>query len=305
MIFDVVIIGAGVGGLTAGIYSSRNGLKTLLLEKEGMGGKLNITEKIENYPGFPGGIESSVLAANMMEQGLDYGMQFKQTVVTRVALDVVPKEIYLDDGDVLKSDVVIIATGSKPKCLGVPGEEKYLNHGVHYCAICDGPDYAGKEVVLVGGGNSALEEALFMIRYASKMTIVHEFGEFQASRQNVKKVMENEKFKFVMNSHVTMFEGDEKLTAVRVKNLKDLTETVIPCAGAFIYCGSDPETQLFIGQVDMEDDKYIKTDREMQTNIPGVFAVGDVVAKGVRQVATAVGDGATAAVQAEKYLSVL
>jgi thioredoxin reductase (NADPH) len=306
-IYDVLIIGAGPAGLSAGIYAGRARLHTLIIEKLRDGGQIVNTAEIENYPGCLEEESGMTLIERMSKQAERFGAEKTYDDIVEVDLSGEIKKIK-GTRDEYQGKTVIIATGSSPRPIGCPGEKEYAGKGVSYCATCDGPFFEGLEVYVVGGGDTAVEEALFLTKYAKKVNIVHRRDQLRAAKAIQEKAKANEKIHFIWDSVVEEIKGEGGiLNEIVLKNVKtgelkslkadegDMT------FGLFGFIGFVPQTEIFEGKIEMENG-YIKTDENMRTNIPGVFAAGDVRAKSLRQVVTAAADGAIAAVQAEKYL---
>jgi thioredoxin reductase (NADPH) len=303
--FDVIIIGAGAAGLTAGIYLSRGKVKTLILNEGTVGGQMVLTHEIANYPGVEN-ISGYQLAKNMKNQAVKFGCAIKSNIrITRLALEEEVKVVEINGKDVFYSDAVILATGGKPRLLGVPGEEEFKGKGISYCATCDGDFFQDKEIIVVGGGNSALEEAVSLTKYASKVTIVHQFDHFQAFEQYVNEAKNNPKIDFIMESTIAEFTGVEKLTGVKIINLRTNQVADKKIDGVFIFIGYAPNTENLPDTLSLNNNGEIITDANMATNIPGVFAAGDSIAKRYRQVTTAVSDGTIAALSSAGYINEL
>ncbi len=303
-IFDVAIIGSGPAGMTAAIYSSRALLKTIVIEKLGAGGQAAVTDIIENYPGFPDGINGFELTRRMEEQARKFGAFFENAEVRDVVKDSHLNAFIIKAGTAeFKSKSVIIATGTSPKRLGVKGESTYIGQGLSTCATCDGPLYRDKIVAVVGGGDSALDEGLFLTRFAKKVYVIHRRNEFRAVKILQKRAKENAKMEFLCERIVEEIIGDEKIRRVRLKNVKTGEESELEIDGLFLYIGLNPNTQMV--NVKKDESGYIITDETMQTNVKGIFAAGDCRKTSLRQVATAIGDGAIAAHFAEKYVEEL
>lgn len=300
-IHEVIIIGSGPAGLSAAIYASRAGLSPLLLTGMAIGGQAATTDSIENYPGFPEGITGSELTHLMQEQAKRFGAQVVFDEVTAVDLSAHPFKVKTY-GKEYAAEALIVATGVSPRRLGVPGEENFIGRGVSFCATCDGPFYRDKGLVVVGGGNSALEEALFLTRFASKVHIVHRRDRLRADRILQERAERSEKIEFVWNSVVIEILGHAKVTGVRLKDVKTGEGSVLDADGVFVYIGSVPNTQLFAGQLELDERGYIITDERQRTSVKGVFAAGDVQERVLQQVATAVGSGAKAAMEAEGFI---
>lgn len=300
--YDVIIVGAGPAGLTAGLYAARGGLNTAIVELAMPGGQAASTENIENYPGFPEGINGYELMDLFHKQALAFGVKFIFEEVTKLELKEAVKKIYTD-GQVLESRSVIICAGSKPRLLGVPGEDNFRGSGVSYCATCDGAFFRGKKVVVVGGGDAAIEEGTYLTKFAEEVTIVHRREGFRASQIALNRAKDNPKIRFELNAVVEEIIGSTHVEGVRILNLQSNKKSVIPADGVFIYVGTDPNAQFINGEIETDDRGYILTNALLQTNLKGVYAAGDIRNTPLRQVATAVGDGALAAVEVEKYLA--
>ncbi len=299
---NVVILGSGIAGCTAAIYTSRAELKPLVLSGPEEGGQLTYTTEVENFPGFPKGITGPQLVENCKKQAERFGARFEYGTVN--SFQKVKKGLELDLGDRrIQTKTIIVATGASARWLGINSEEKYKSRGVSACATCDAAFYKNKEVIVVGGGDSAMEEALFLTRFASKVTIVHRGSEFRASKIMQEKVENNSKIKIIWNSEIAEFVGDgKKLNGVKLKDIKTGKVMEFKCEGVFLAIGHVPNTKPFEGKLEMEKG-YIKTDRFMKTSVPGVFAAGDVQDFRFRQAVTAAGTGCMAAMEAEKYLA--
>jgi thioredoxin reductase (NADPH) len=300
--YDVLIIGGGPAGLTAGLYTSRARLTTLLLEKSALGGQVIKTERIENYPGFVSSISGFELIHNLEEQAKGFGL----TITSAAAESITPIngrliEVTSSEGE-FRTRSLIIATGSEPRLLGAPGEERLTGRGVSYCATCDGAFFREKEVAVVGGGDAAIEEALFLSRLARRVHIIHRRDQLRAVQILQERARAEGKISFVWNTVVEEIIGDVRVSGLRLKNLKDGTASTLTVDGVFIYVGLRPNTGWLAGLMPLTDDGLIVTNDLMETTLPGVFAAGDVRKKLLRQITTAVGDGATAAFAAEKYV---
>ncbi|MDP4126453.1 MAG: thioredoxin-disulfide reductase [Bacillota bacterium] len=300
--YDVIIIGAGPAGLTAGIYAARGGLKTVILELAMPGGQAASTEKIENYPGFPEGINGYELMNSFHQQALAFGVEFLFEEVLKLDLNGNVKKIQTNS-QVLEARSIIIAAGSKPRSLGVPGEDVFRGQGVSYCATCDGAFFRNKKVVVVGGGDSAIEEGMYLTKFAEQVIIIHRRESFRASQIAISRAKANPKIKFELNAVIEEIMGSDHVEGVRIKGVQSGEVREIPADGVFIYIGTDPNAQFIGGEIKTSDQGYIVTNSLLQTNIEGVYAAGDIRDTPLRQVATAVGDGALAAVEVEKYLS--
>lgn len=300
--YDVLIIGAGPAGLTAGIYAARGGLKTGIIEMGMPGGQAASTEKIENYPGFPEGIGGYELMNKFHLQAQAYGAEFIFEEVQNLELEGTVKKIHTDS-QTLESKTVIIAAGSKPRSLNVPGEQTFHGRGVSYCATCDGAFFKGKKVVVIGGGDAALEEGSYLTKFADEVTIIHRREDFRAAQIAVERAKNNPKIRFVLESVVEEILGSDHVEGVKVHNLKTDEKSILAADGVFVYVGTEPNDKFLKGELEVEKRGYIITGNLLQTNINGVFAAGDIRDTSLRQVATAVGDGALAAVEVEKYLA--
>ncbi|MCS6881650.1 MAG: thioredoxin-disulfide reductase [Oscillochloridaceae bacterium] len=299
----VVIIGSGPAGLTAALYAARANLEPLVVRGLQPGGLIATTAEVENYPGFVEGIGGFELADNMEKQAARFGARFLDTLVTRVDAGQRPFALTTDDGQQLTADTIIVSTGASPRKLGVPGEERLANRGVSYCATCDGFFFRGKKVVVVGGGNSALDEGLFLTRYVSELIIVHRRDTLRADAILQERAFSNEKIRFVWNSVVEEILGEDRVTAVRIRNLKTGETSELATDGVFPYIGHVPNTKLFEGILTLDEGGYIVTDGRQRTNVPGIFAAGDVVDHIYRQAITAAGEGCKAAMEATWYLA--
>jgi thioredoxin reductase (NADPH) len=300
--YDVLIIGGGPAGLTAGLYTSRARLTTLLVEKSALGGQVIKTERIENYPGFVSSISGFELIHNLEEQAKGFGL----TITSAAAESIAPIngrliKVASSEGE-FRTRSLIIATGSEPRLLGAPGEERLTGRGVSYCATCDGAFFREKEVAVVGGGDAAIEEALFLSRLARRVHIIHRRDQLRAVQILQERARAEGKISFVWNTVVEEILGDARVSGLRLKNLKDGTASTLTVDGVFIYVGLRPNTGWLAGLMPLTDDGLIVTNDLMETTLPGVFAAGDVRKKLLRQITTAVGDGATAAFAAEKYV---
>ena len=301
--FDVIIIGGGAAGLTAGIYLSRAKMKTLILNDGTIGGQMILTHQIANYPGIEN-ISGYELANNMKKQALSFGCQIKNSIkITDMNLTDYIKSITVNGKETYTANAVIIAVGGRSRMVGAPGEERLKGKGISYCATCDGDFFQDKEIIVVGGGNSALEEAVSLTKYASKVTIVHQFDHFQALSHYVDEAKANSKIDFIMESKITEFIGEEKLEAVKIQNQKSSETEIQKIDGVFIFIGYIPNTERFSGILELNKFNEIVVDNLMVTNIPGVFAAGDCVSKRYRQITTAVADGTIAALSASEYVN--
>lgn len=301
MIYDVIIIGGGPAGMSAAIYSSRARLKTLIIEKAGCGGQIAITDHLENYPGFETGINGFELAVKMQTQATTFGSEITYGEVLSIETKENIKKVVLQD-KVFETKTIIIASGAAFKKLNVPGEEEFIGRGVSYCATCDGPFFRNKEIAVVGGGDSALQEALYLTKFASKVNLIHRRNEFRAAKILQEKVLANEKIIVILDSVVEEICGTQMLDSVKVKNVKTGNIINLAVNGIFLFVGWQPNTK-FLEKSDINlDNGYIVTDENMKTNIDGIFACGDVRKKQLRQVVTAVSDGAISAISAQHYI---
>ncbi len=302
--YDVIVIGAGPAGLTAGIYSSRAKMKTLIIDTGTIGGQMILTFEIANYPG----VESTTgyqLAKTMKNQAKNFGCDILSNVrLTDVEFDSKIKSVTINDKDKYAAKVIIWATGGRSRMLNVPGEKKFKGRGISYCATCDGDFFQDKEIVVIGGGNSALEEAVALTKYASKVTIIHEFDHFQAFEHAVSEARKNPKINFIMESHVVEFTGGDSLEKVKIKNLEtgDISEKKID--GAFIFVGYEANNDFLKDKdIKLNDWNEVLVNNNYQTSVEGVFAAGDALAKRYRQITTAVADGTIAALNAIEYIN--
>jgi thioredoxin reductase (NADPH) len=300
--FDVVIIGAGPSGYTAGIYCSRAGYDTLILSGILPGGQLVNTTEVENYPGFENGIMGPDLMIDMRKQSQRMGTTIIDDEVVDVDFRRKPLKV-LTASEEYEGRAVIIATGANPRKIGLEGEETFGGKGVSYCATCDGPFFRNQEIVVVGGGDSAIEEATFLTKFASTVHIVHRREELRASKIMQERALSNEKIKFHWNSAVTDIKGDQKVQQAVLKNLKTDEETTLDIGGIFVAIGHEPNTKLFKNQIDLDDQRYIVLKNKTHTNVEGVFAAGDVHDRSYRQAITAAAFGCMAAIDVDKFIT--
>lgn len=301
--YDVIVIGAGAAGLTAGIYLSRAKVSTLILNEGVVGGQMVLTHEIANYPGIES-ISGYELARSMKQQAQKFGSVIKSNIkITNLELDGALKKVTINNKETFTSYAVIIATGGKPRSLGVNGENEFKGKGISYCATCDGDFFTGKEIIVVGGGNSALEEAVSLTKYASKVTVVHQFDHFQALEHYVEEAKNNPKINFIMESKIAEFIGDVSLRKVKIENQSTKEITGMNVDGVFVFVGYVPNTEKLESIIELNDYKEIVVDKNLSTNIAGVFAAGDSIAKRYRQVTTAVADGTIAALCASEYVN--
>ncbi len=301
-IYDMVIVGGGPAGYTAALYAARSGLSTVVLEKLSAGGQMALTEQIDNYPGFAEGIDGFTLGERMQQGAERFGAVTELAEVCRAELSGAVK--VLDTGDeVFRGRTVVIATGAVPRTLGVPGEEELVGRGVHYCAACDGAFYRDKTVAVVGGGNSAAADALTLSRIARKVYLIHRRDSLRATKVYHEMLMSAPNVEFCWNSTVSALQHGERLTGLRLREVQTGAERDIACDGVFVSVGRVPATELFREELTLDESGYIVADESTRTRLPGVFAVGDVRTKALRQVVTAVADGAVAVHYAEAYLA--
>lgn len=301
-IYDMIVIGGGPGGYTAALYAARAGLRVVVLEKLSAGGQMALTAQIDNYPGFEDGIDGFLLGEKMQQQAQRFGAEAVLAEVTSVQLEGDVKVIETSEGTYY-GKTVVISTGATPRELGIPGEKEMVGRGIHYCAACDGMFHKGKTVVVVGGGNTAAADAMLLSRIARKVIVIHRRDTLRATKIYHAPLLAAPNVEFRWNSTVSELLHDSKITGVKIKDVQTGAESVIECDGVFVSIGRSPATQLVNGQLALDPSGYIAADESTRSNIPGVFAVGDVRTKVLRQVVTAVSDGATAAHYAEEYLA--
>ena len=301
-IYDVIIVGGGPAGYTAGLYGVRAGLSVLLVEKVYAGGQMALSHQVDNYPGFEEGIDGFTLAQNMKNQAERFGLVTKLEEVKTLELNSKIKVIKTTENEYL-TKTVIIATGANPKELGVENEVKFTGRGVHYCASCDGMFYRGKTVALVGGGDTALSEALLLSRIAKKVYLIHRRDSFKGSKIYQDAIAKTENITTVLNSQVDKILGEDKFNGLSIKNVKTGETSQILCDAVFVCIGRKPTTEILNNQVVLNDGGYVLAGEDTKTNLPGVYAIGDVRTKALRQVVTAVSDGATAIFYVEEFLS--
>jgi thioredoxin reductase (NADPH) len=302
---DVIIIGAGPAGLTAALYAARFRLKTLVLEKMAAGGQILLSERIENFPGFYGGISTQELIERMKKQIEELGVNIE----IDQALEIIPEKNSHGLFFTLKSKYssyparsIIIATGARPKKLNVKGEDKFIGRGVSYCGTCDGPLFRDKDIMVIGGGNTAIEEALFLTNYARKVSIIHRRQQFRASKILEEKARVNPKINFILDSTIDGITGEDKVEAVTIRNVKTNAASPFSCQGVFIFVGIEPNTKFVKNLLNIDESGFIMTDPALQTSKEGIFACGDCLKKNLYQVVTACGEGALAADSSHKYL---
>lgn len=300
---DTVILGSGCAGLTAAIYTSRANLNPLVLEGHEPGGQLSITTLVENFPGWPEGIQGPDLIENMKKQAARFGAEFRMAHLASADLSKSPFVLNLGKEEVL-TRTLIIASGASARWLGLPSEEALIGHGVSSCATCDGFFFSGKEIAVIGGGDSAMEEALFLTRFASKVTLIHRRDSFRASKIMLDRAMNHPKINLLTNTTVQEVLGveEKEVKGLRLRNVTSGEESVLPISGMFLGIGHEPNAKMFAGQIDLDEDGYIKTQNNVFTKVPGVFACGDVQDRRYRQAITAAGSGCMAALEVEKFL---
>ncbi len=301
-IYDLVIVGGGPGGYTAALYGARAGLDTIVLEKLSPGGQMALTTQIDNYPGVQAGADGYMLGESMRQEAEAFGAKTELTEVLSLELSENPKKIVTSDGEIY-GKTVVMATGAGPRELGLPREWELTGKGVHYCAACDGMFYKGKTVVVVGGGNTAAADALLLSRVAKKVIVVHRRDQLRATKIYHQPLMKAENVEFWWNSAVVEIHGEKGLSGVTVENLITGRKQTVDCDGLFVSIGRKPVTGLVAGQLTLDEGGYIAADESTRTSIPGVFAVGDVRTKTVRQIITAAADGAVAVHYAEEFLA--
>jgi len=298
---DLIIIGGGPAGLTAGLYAARSRLKTLLLEKLSPGGQVLLTDLVENYPGFPEGISGFELVERMKRQAESFGLTIQNQDVNQIGLSPSSKEVITDKGR-LETRSLILTTGATPRKLSIDGEERLTGKGVSYCATCDGPFYRDQEVAVIGGGDTAIEEAIFLTRFASKVYLVHRRNELRATRLLQERAFSQKKIEFVWDTIPNRILGETGVEEIELKHVKSGELTRLRVNGVFVFVGYDPNNELVKGQLELDSQGFVVTNNNLETSVPGVFAAGDIRSKLLRQISTAVGEGATAAFAAERYL---
>lgn len=301
-IYDMIVVGAGPGGCTAALYAARAGLSVLVVEKLSAGGQMALTEQIDNYPGFPDGVDGFSLGELMQQQAERFGAKFELTEVERLDLTADPKAVVTADGTFL-ARTVVLSTGARARELGVAGESSLVGRGVAYCAACDGMFFRGKTVAVVGGGNSAAADALLLSRVAEKVYVIHRRDTLRATKVYHEPLMRAENVEFCWNCVVDEFLHDDKLTGLRLRDVKSGEVRDLTLDGVFVSVGRIPESALVAGQIDLDPQGYIIAGEDTRTSLKGVYAVGDVRTKALRQVVTAVADGAAAVHSAEEYLA--
>jgi thioredoxin reductase (NADPH) len=300
--YQVIIVGGGPAGLAAGLYCARSRLNTLLIEKGIIGGKITNAERVENYPGFPKGISGIDLGQLIYEQATSYGLETLTAEVTRAVPSQRHNLVNTSEGDFV-SESIIIASGSQFRKLSVPGEDKLIGRGVSYCATCDGPLFKGKAVAVIGGGDAAITEALYLSKFASSVKVIHRRSQLRARKILQERAMGEPKIEFIWDTVVTQIEGDGLVKQLMLKSTKNAKISILELAGVFVAIGSEPNSAQWRGLLPLDEGGYIITNELMETKIPGIFAAGDVRHNSARQAITAAGDGATAAISAERFLS--
>jgi thioredoxin reductase (NADPH) len=299
---QAVIIGGGPAGLTAGLYCARSRFNTLLVEKGIIGGQITNAERVENYPGFPQGISGIELGQLIHEQATSYGLETLPAEVIKVVSSPRHNLVSTSEGDFV-AEAIIIASGSQFRKLGVPGEDKFVGKGVSYCATCDGPLFKGKTVAVIGGGDAAVTEALYLTKFASSVKVIHRRSQLRASRILQERAMSEPKIEFIWDAVVTQIESAGVVKQLLLKNIKNAKISILEVAGVFVAIGSEPNSTQWRGLLPLDEGGYIITNELMETKIPGIFAAGDVRHNSAKQVITAAGDGATAAMSVARFLS--
>ncbi len=301
-IYDLVIVGGGPAGFTAGLYAARSRLKTLLVERLGFGGQLLTYERVENYPGFPEGINAFALTELFSAQAFRFGLESRNAEVSGLDVTGPIKTVHLIDSQI-RARAVIIASGCAPNKLGIPGEGQFTGRGVSYCAVCDGPFFRDQEVAVIGGGDTAIEEALYLTKFARKVFVIHRRDSLRAVRVVQEQAFHNEKIEFLWNTVASEVRGSQQgVEGLILKNTQTQRTADLAVTGVFVFVGMQPNTGFLSADLERDAAGFIITDQNMACSFPGVFAAGDIRSKSLRQIATAVGDGATAAYNAERYL---
>ena len=301
---DVIVIGSGCAGLTAALYSARANLKPLVIEGWEAGGQLSLTTTVENYPGFPDGVMGPDLIQKMKEQAAKFGAEYRTGSVTAADLSAKPFQITVDERETLETKVLILANGASARMLGLESEKKLMGHGLSTCATCDGFFFRGKKVMVVGGGDSAMEESTFLSKFAASVAVIHRRDQFRASKIMLERAQRNEKIKFIMDTIVEDIHDASRgqVTGVNLRNVKSDQTSELETDGVFLAIGHRPNTEVFKGQIEMDPEGYVVTRDHVHTSVEGVFAAGDVQDRVFRQAVTAAGSGCMAAIAAEKWL---
>ena len=301
--YDLIVIGAGPAGLAAAIYAARARLRTLVVDESVPGGQVKTTHKVSNYPGFPEDVSGKDLAGAFAAQAQRFGARIAKAVeITDHDLRGPQKRLVLDEEEEVVAPAVVVATGARPRELGVAGESRFRGRGISYCATCDGAYFDGKDIHVIGGGNSAVEESLFLTRFARSVTIVHQFDEFQAEPASVAESLANPKIRTLLSHEPRAFLGEQSLERLEVEDLKARERVVLPTDGVFVFVGMKPRTELLEGVVPFDQGGYVETNDAMETKVPGLFVAGDIRVKRFRQITTAVADGTVAALAAQRYV---
>jgi thioredoxin reductase (NADPH) len=300
---DLIVVGAGPAGLTAAIYAARARLKTLVLDESVPGGQVKTTHKVSNYPGFPEDVKGADLAKAFALQAERFGARIRRAVeITRHDLSGPTKTFELDEEEEVQAPAAIVATGARPRELGIPGESRFKGRGISYCATCDGAYFEGKDIHVIGGGNSAVEESLFLTRFARSVTIVHQFDHFQAEASTAEEALRDPKIKVIWDSEPREFMGEVSLEALKIENVKTHATRELRTDGVFVFIGYVPRSDLVKGLLPLNPWGYVETADDMSTPVPGLYVAGDLRAKKFRQITTAVADGTIAALAAQKYV---
>ena len=301
--YDLIIVGAGPAGLAAAIYAARARLRTLVLDESVAGGQVKTTHKVSNYPGFPENIKGTDLAKAFATQAERFGATIRRAIeITAHDFSGPVKTLELDEEEMVEAPAVIVATGARPRDLGIPGESKYKGRGISYCATCDGAYFDGKDIHVIGGGNSAVEESLFLTQFARSVTIIHQFDHFQAEAATTEEALKNTKIKVIWDSEPRAFIGEGGLQALSIENVKTHQKVELKTDGVFVFIGYVPRTDLVKGVVPLNKWGYVETGEDMSTPVPGLYVAGDLRSKSFRQITTAVADGTIAALAAQKYV---
>lgn len=303
--YQLIILGGGPAGLTAGLYAARDKLQVLLVEKGVVGGQVLVTDWIDNYPGFPDGVTGNELIDKMAAQAARFDLKINNANVIKVEFSEAIKKLILENGEELTCQSLLICTGARPNKLGISGEMEFTGKGVSYCATCDGPFFRDQEILVVGGGDTAIQEAAFLTKFARKVTVIHRRDKLRATKVLQEKAFSNHQIKFIWNSNVVAIEGEKEVERVRLRN-KEGEEQEMAASGIFILIGTIPNNEMLpLERLDVDEYGFLKTDDEMRTKVPGVLAAGDIRSKTVRQIINGAGEGAVAAIAAEHYLSEL